>query len=88
MSRIHAAQWRLTGRTEGLRILRQVQGPQVWHLRYWIQHADGLRDEQTMRTDGRVPLRALTELAQKCIEELTHGTPVVTGGGWDAWAIT
>lgn len=85
MKRIHVAQWRLTGPTEGTRVHKVIHGPQVWQLNYWLQRADGHRDDYSLRVDKPCALSALMEQGNRLIAELTQGTPTVTAGGWDAF---
>lgn len=86
MKRIHVAQWRLTGPTEGTRVLRAITGPQRWELNYWLQRADGHRDDYRLRVDKPCPLRALMSKGNELIAELTADCPTVKAGGWDAYA--
>lgn len=86
-SRIHIAQWRIKGATEGLRVLRQIQGEQRWHLHWWVIHADGARDDHTIRNDKPCAMRLLQQQAMQCIEEVTNNTPTVINAGWDAYVV-
>ncbi len=98
---IHAAQYRLTGPTAGMRMLRHVQGRQLWDMRIWLTyHPDhapvDIVDGQPRKREGelqhfRTPVPCLpSELVahyDRAIAELCEGTPVVIAAGFDAYLL-
>lgn len=84
---LRVMQYRLTGPTAGLRMLRQVTGLHRWRLRLWLQHADGGEDERTITVDAPCPMSALTPLYDAQLAEMSAGEPTVTAGGADAWLL-
>lgn len=101
MKRIHAAQWRATGPTAGMRMLRQITGRQRWLLRAWIQYApehapidviEGKprrreRDEHEIPVDVPCMPADLVPHYEKAIHELCAGAPVVLDAGFDAYVL-
>ena len=88
---IKVVQFRLSGRTEGLRLLRQCTGLHRWRLHIYLQHADGWLDERDVLVSAPCPVRALTAIYEQQINELCAPvdgqTPTVRGGGFDGWLL-
>lgn len=85
--RIHAAQYRVGGMTAGPRTLRRIEGRQHWLLKIWLQLADGGEIDQQITVDQPCFVSDLMALYEKAIHEVCEGTPVVTAGGFDAYAL-
>jgi len=101
MKPIHAAQYRASGPTQGMRMLRHIQGRHCWHMKVWLtyspEHAPiDIVDGEPRRREGelsqfRVPEPCLpSELVpiyEAAIKELCQGTPVVIAAGFDAYVL-
>lgn len=98
---IHVAQYRISGPTAGMRVLRQVRGPQCWRLRAWIRYSPrhapiDIIDGEPRRREGDereilvrepCPISALMEHYEVAVAELCKDTPTVIAGGFDAYLL-
>lgn len=88
---IKVVQFRLSGPTEGLRVLRQCSGVHRWRLHIYLQHADGWLDERDLLVSAPCPVHALTGIYEQQINEMCAPidgqAPTVRGGGFDGWLL-
>lgn len=90
MSRqVHVMQFRLSGPTEGVRVLKAITGPQKWRIHLWLHFPDGGSAERDILVAQPCDLSALTAIYTREIFELCRdddGEPAtVKAGGADVY---
>lgn len=79
------AQYRIAGPTAGLRVLRQVVGPQRWRVRFWHVNEKGDMFENEVVVREPVSITSLHAVCMQQLRDLFSDGPLITDGGWEVF---
>lgn len=90
-TRIHVAQLRLQGPTEGLRVHRICPGRHRWLLRIMLTHANGDHDRRDIVAFDPCTRAEMVDVYHREIDDLCQPIagqpPHVTAGGFDLYLL-